>query len=356
MAVYIYQRIDWPRFTWNHERLSKRSTKVSHHQGRLLGRMEALDPRLQAEAILRMLTLEVIHACELEEDTARYSEVKTSVARHFGIVIDDAVPVSDETKRMVEMMLDATQRYASPLTEARLTNWHRALFPKNGGAWRENLVIQPLQIVSRQTVRYQAPHSYTLKREMKVFLDWFATTDNLDPLLATGIAHLWFLTVQPFEDGNGRIARTITALQLARADDSAQRFYSMSAQLAAERVAYYDMLERTQSGSLDITEWLDWFLQCLDRSLTETETVLNDVLERAKFWEKTAGMSLNDRQKKMLLHLLEEPGGKVTSSSWAEYTSSSSDTAVRDINDLLQKGILIKKAAGGRSTSYALLA
>lgn len=355
MAVYIYQRIDWPRFTWNHERLSKRSTKVSHHQGRLLGRMESLDPRLQAEAILRMLTLEVLYACELEDDPAQYAEVRTAVARHLGIVIDDPTPVGEAAERMVGMMLDATQHYKTPLTEERLYAWHRALFPKKGGAWRENLVIQPLQVVARQTVRYQAPHSYMLKREMKTFLDWFATAENLDPLLAAGIAHLWFLTVQPFEDGNGRIARTITALQLARADDSAQRFYSLSAQLARERGAYHDMLEKTQSGSLDITEWLEWFLQCLDRTLTETETLLNDIVERARFWERTSGLSLNDRQKKMLLHLLEEPGGKVTSSYWAQHTRSSSDTAVRDINDLLQKGILIKKPAGGRSTSYTLL-
>lgn len=366
MAVYIYQLMDWPRFIWNHERLSKLSIRVSHHQGRLLGRMERMDPRLQAEAILRMLTLEVIHSGETEGDAAPYQEVRSAIAQHLGMEIADGVPSTPAVERMVGMMLDATQHYQAPLTEERLFDWHKALFPTGfsgarrilTGAWRENLVIDPLQVVSgptsRQTVRYQAPHSYTLRREMAAFLEWFKTTGNLDPLIAAAIAHLWFITIQPFEDGNGRITRTITTMQLARSDDSAQRFYSMSAQIRKERNAYHDILEKTQAGSLDITDWLEWFLQCLDRAILETDQLLTDILGKARFWEKTAGMSLNDRQKKMLSHLLEGPEEKLTSSLWAKVTQSSPDTAVRDINDLLHKGVLIKKAAGGRSTCYAL--
>ncbi len=318
------------------------------------------------EATLRMLTLEVVRSSDMEGAVLDPEQVRMALAQRLDMPNTPTQPVDRPVEWVVEIMLDATQRYSAPLTEQRLFGWHSSLFStgQSGGrkilvgAWRDNPVIDPLQVVSgpksRQTVHYQAPHSYTIPTEMAAFLEWFNTSGVLDPYMAGAIAHLWFLTIHPFEDGNGRIARTITAMQLARADESPLCFYSLSAQLHKERKTYFETLERTQAGTLDITAWLEWFLQCLDRAFQETNHLLSGILTRAKFWEENTSVSFNERQKKMLNRLFDGLDGRLTSSRWAKLTESSSDTAVRDINDLLKQGILAKDPGGGRSTTYSL--
>jgi Fic family protein len=293
-------------------------------------------------------------------------QVRSSIARRLGLDIAGVIPFDRNVEGVVEMMLDATQNFKDPLTDERMFGWHAALFPtgRSGmhkivvGHWRNNDKTDPMQVVSgpmgRETVHYQAPDADILPDEMGAFLKWFNAKTNLDPVIKAAIAHLSFVTIHPFDDGNGRIARAIADRQLARSDNSSNRFYSMSAQIRKERNAYYDILERTQKDTLDVTEWLHWFLSCLDRALSPTDETLATVLQKARFWEKHALVSLNDRQKLMMNKLLEGFVGKLNSSKWAKITKTSSDTAVRDINDLVQKGILQKNEAGGRSTSYSL--
>jgi Fic family protein len=276
------------------------------------------------------------------------------------------IPADRHVEGVVEMMLDATQHYNMPLTDERLFGWHAALFPtgRSGmykivvGAWRANTEKSPMQVVSgavgRETVHFEAPASELVEEEMNKFLRWFNSTNDLDPVIKAAIAHLWFVTIHPFADGNGRMARTITDMQLARTDQNSRRFYSMSAQIRNERKAYYDILEKTQKGTLDITEWLEWFLTCLDSSISATEEILAKVMRKSKLWENLKAYSLNDRQQKMLNALIDGFEGKLTSSKWAKITKTSQDTASRDIQDLIDKGILLKEAAGGRSTSYTL--
>jgi Fic family protein len=327
--------------------------------------MERLGFTLRAEATLQTRTEEVLKSSEIEGEVLDRDQVRSSVARRLGMDIGALTPVDRHVDGVVEMILDATERYDMPLTAERLFGWHAALFPtgRSGmtkitvGAWR-NARSGPMQVVSgpigRERVHYEAPIASRLKKEMRAFLDWFNTENAIDPVLKAGIAHLWFVTIHPFDDGNGRIARAIADQALARSEKSAQRFYSVSAQIRQERNSYYDILEATQKGDLDITPWLEWFLGCLDRAFGGAETILAVVLTKARFWELHAGASLNDRQRTIINRLLDGFEGKLTSSKWAMLTKCSQDTALRDIDDLVQRGILTKDAAGGRSTSYSL--
>jgi Fic family protein len=364
--TYIYQRKQWPRFRWDELKLAPLLVDVRHRQGRLLGRMEGLGFALQAEANLQTLSLDVIKSSEIEGEILPPDQVRSSLARRLGINIEGLVSTDRHVDGMVEMMLDATQQFSDALNPDRLFGWHAALFPtgrigmhrKVVGNWRDNLPQDPMQVVSgpigRETVHFQAPDASLIPDEMKAFLHWFNTHSPIDALIKAAIAHLWFVTIHPFDDGNGRIARAITDLQLARADGHAERFYSMSAQIRKERNAYYETLEETQKGDLDITVWLEWFLGCLNRAIGATDQTLGVVLQKAKFWDQHAALSLNDRQRMMLNKLLDGFDGKLNSSKWAKICKCSSDTAVRDINDLIEKGILEKENAGGRSTSYRL--
>jgi Fic family protein len=368
MVTYIHKRKDWPHFQWRQEKLVEPLVALRHRQGRLIGRMEGLGFQLRAEATLESLTEEVVTSSEIEGEVLNRDQVRSPLARRLGVDIRAVTPADRYVEGIVEMMLDATQKYAAPLTAERLFNWHAALFPtgRSGmtkitvGAWRP-VSAGPMQVIwgvtGRDRIHFEAPEAGRLKREMQAFLTWFnARTEFLDPVLKAGIAHLWFVTIHPFEDGNGRVARAIADLQLARSENSAQRFYSMSAQIREERKAYYDILERTQKGGIDITPWLEWFLACLDRAFSGAETILALVLTKAKFWELHAGQSLNDRQRLMLNRLLDGFEGKLTSSKWAKLAKCSQDTAGRDINDLAKRKILVKDPAGGRSTSYSLAA
>ena len=366
MSVYIYQMQDWPKFSWDWAALSKLVLQVRFNQGQLIGQMKGLGFNLQMEATLHTLTMDVLKSSEIEGEILDSDQVRSSIARRLGMDIAGLVQADRHIDGVVEMMLDASQNHQQTLTDERLFGWHAALFPtgRSGmhkivvGAWRDNTEDDPMQVVSgpmgRERVHFQAPAAKVLDAEMTSFLKWFATENDNDPVIKAAIAHLWFVTIHPFDDGNGRIGRAVMDLQLARADESKQRFYSMSAQIRKERNGYYDVLEKTQKGTLDITDWLMWFLECLNRAIAATDETLQVVLQKARFWDKYAIASLNDRQKLMLNKLLDGFDGKLNSSKWAKIAKCSSDTAVRDINDLLEKGILVKNVAGGRSTSYQI--
>jgi Fic family protein len=363
--TYIHERKDWPHFKWSIEAIGDQLAAVRHRQGRLIGRMEALGFDLQAEAVLQTLTEDVVKSSEIEGEKLDKEHVRSSIARRLGMDVGALAPVDRNVEGVVEMMLDATQNYAKPLTEDRLFDWHAALFPtgRSGmlrivvGAWR-NASSGPMQVVSgafgRERLHFQAPDASRLYDETVAFLSWFEGEKNIDPVLKAAVAHLWFVTIHPFEDGNGRIARAIADMALARSETSPQRFYSMSAQIRLERKDYYAILERTQKGDLDITEWIVWFLGCLDRAFSGAEQILAAVLRKAHFWRDGADLPVSDRQRAMINRLLDGFDGKLTSSKWAKLTKVSPDTALRDINDLLARGILVKGEGGGRSTGYAL--
>jgi Fic family protein len=365
MTRYIYDRKGWPKFRWSHERLAAQLASVRHSQGRLIGRMESLGFALRAEATLQTLTEDVLKSSEIEGEVLDKAQVRSSLARRLGMDIGALTPADRHVEGVVEMMLDATQAYDTPLTTERLFDWHAALFPtgRSGmaritvGAWRTDST-GPMQVVAglagREQVQYQAPAAERLDREMRALLDWFNAGDAIDPVLKAGVAHLWFVTIHPFDDGNGRIARAIADMALARSEHSAQRFYSMSAQIRRQRVAYYATLAATQKGDLDITAWLEWFLGCLGRAVDNAEGFLGVVLHKAHFWEMHAGTPINTRQRVVLNRLLDGFEDKLTSSKWAVLTKCSQDTALRDIGDLVKRGVLTKDAAGGRSTSYSL--
>ena len=367
MSVFIYQLPGWPSFKWNTEKISLLLTGVRHQQGKLLGRMERLGFALQSEATLQTLTLDVLKSSEIEGEILDADQVRSSIARRLGIDIAGIVTADRHVEGVVEMMLDATQHFDQSLTKERLFGWHAALFPtgRSGmhkivvGAWRDNLPHDPMQVVSgpmgKETIHYEAPAAELLSDEMNKFLQWFNETTNMDPVLKAAIAHLWFVTIHPFDDGNGRIARAIADMQLARADGTAQRFYSMSAQIRKERNAYYSILEKTQRGDLDITEWLEWFLECLSRALNAPEEILSLIFKKASFWKTHEKTIFNPRQVLLLNKLLDKFEGKLTTSKWAKIAKCSHDTALRDINDLIEKKVLIKEEGGGRSSSYILV-
>jgi Fic family protein len=363
--MYIYEHKDWPHLQWNRDQLTELLTDVRYRQGRLIGHMEALGFSLREEAMLQTLTQEVIKSSEIEGEVLDQDQVRSSLARRLGMDIAGSVPADRNVEGVVEMMLDAIQNFQQPLTEERLFGWHAALFPtgRSGmsrikvGNWRTG-ERGPMQVVSgsigKEKVHFEAPDAGKVPEEMTLFLDWFNSTKEMDPVLKAAIAHFWFVTIHPFEDGNGRMARAIADMQLARAEESPRRFYSMSAQIRKERNAYYDTLEATQKGSLDISPWLTWFLQCLDRAFLATQDILANVLMKARFWDQYAGVQLNDRQKHIIDRMLNGIEGKMTSSKWATMAKTSKETAIRDIQNLMEKGILVKEDAGGRSTSYTL--
>ena len=367
MAVYIHEHQAWPRFTWSAGPIAAQLALVSRHQGRLIGRMAALGFPLRAEAVLESLTVEVIKSSEIEGELLDKQQVRSSIARRLGLDHAALTPTDRYVEGVVEMMLDATQSYDQPLTQDRLFAWHAALFPtgRSGmtritvGGWRSE-ISGPMQVVSgpfgRERVHYEAPAASRLDGEMRAFLTWFNAKPAIDPVLQAAIAHLWFVTIHPFEDGNGRIARAIADLALARSEQSTQRFYSMSAQIRLERSAYYAILEQTQKTDLDITAWLHWFLACLDRAFDGAQKTLAAILGKARFWQIHAQETLNHRQRAMLNRLLDGFEGKLSSAKWATLTKTSTDTALRDIDHLVRRGILVKGTAAGRSTSYLLIA
>jgi Fic family protein len=367
MSRYIHQRPGWPEFRWDQEALAGLLADTRHRQGRLLGRMESLGFTLQTEAELATLTLDVLKSSEIEGEKLDATQVRSSIARRLGIETAGTVAAERDVVGVVEMMLDATQNYATPLNDERLFAWHAALFPTGrsgmrriiAGAWRKD-ANGPMQVVSgpvgKERVHYEAPAASLLDREMSAFLVWANdSADKTDMVLRAALAHLWFVTVHPFDDGNGRIARAIADWALARSEHSPKRFYSMSAQIRHERNDYYDILERTQQGTLDVTPWLEWFLGCLRRAFDGTEVTLGAVLRKARFWDKHARVPLNDRQRDIVNRLLDGFEGKLTTTKWSKLEQCSHDTALRDIQSLIDLGLLQRDAGGGRSTSYSLI-
>jgi Fic family protein len=363
---YIHELSDWPRFYWSEGELSAPLAAARYQQGRLLGHMDAIGFSFRAETNLQTLTADVVKSSEIEGEVLEESQVRSSIARRLGMDIAGLVPADRNVEGVVEMMLDATQNFDKPLTKERFFDWHAALFPtgRSGmtkiivGTWRDES-SGSMEVISgpmgRERIHFEAPHASRLEKEMANFINWFNGKQKLDPVIKAAIAHLWFVTIHPFEDGNGRIARAISDMQLARSENNRQRFYSMSTQIRNERSAYYKVLESTQKAlSLDITSWLEWFLSCLNHALSQAESTINGVLERVRFWDLHADTLFNDSQRLMLNKLLEKFEGKLTSSKWAKITRSSQDTALRDLSDLVERGILSKDSGGGRSTSYSL--
>jgi Fic family protein len=362
MSDYIHDLQGWPAFHWDAKALTGPLSSLRLQQGRLLGKLEALGFRIQQDTLLQNLTADAQKTSEIEGEHFRIDEVRSSVARRLGIDIGGYRPTSRHVDGVVEMLLDATSRYDQPLTEDRLFEWHRLLFPDSStrrGAWRDD-ATGPMQVISgpigKERVHFEAPAAHRLEREMSRFIEWFNRDHDqtLDPLLKAGIAHLGFVTIHPFDDGNGRIARAIADMALCRSERSPQRFYSMSAQILRERATYYTRLEHTQRGTLDITEWLSWFLGCLGRSIEASLAAIATVARKAEVLQSVSGTALNDRQRLVLTRLFEGFDGHLTTSKWAAIAKCSTDSALRDISDLVARGVLTRNDGRGRGTSYRL--
>jgi len=364
--MYLWEKSDWPAFRWDEPSLSKLLVQVSRDQGRLLGKMESLGFDLRGEANLRTLTEDVLKSSEIEGEKLEPDQVRSSIAKRLGMDVGGLTPADRNVEGVVEMMLDATSNYSAVLSKERLFAWHASLFPtgRSGmskiqvGSWRDD-IDDPMQVVSgpigREKVHYQAPPANRISNEMDNFLLWFEQPGDIDPILFAGLAHLWFVTIHPFDDGNGRIARAIADMALARSEKISQRFYSMSAQIRNQHKDYYQTLEKTQKGELDVTQWQDWFLTCLSRAIEGAQETLAAILDKACFWERFAKEPLNERQIKILNRLLDGFEGKLTTSKWAKIAKCSQDTAYRDILDLIERNALHKDEGGGRSTSYSLV-
>ncbi len=364
--MYIHERLQWPHFTWDRRALSGLLADLRHRQGRLLGRMEGLGFAIREEASFKALTQDVVKTSEIEGESLNIQQVRSSLARRLGLKLEKHQPVDRHVEGIVEVLLDATRGYAAPLTRKRLFAWHAALFPtgRSGlrairvGRWR-GMSSGPMQVVSgpygHEKVHYEAPEARRLPGEMKVFLRWLNAKNETDLVVKAALAHFWFVTLHPFEDGNGRLARAIADMGLARSEGTSQRFYSMSSQIEAERDAYYDVLEKCQKGSLDISEWMEWFFKCLAQAIEKSGQTLEDVLGKARFWKEHPEASFNERQRSLITRLIGGFQGKLTSSKWAKIAKCSQDTALRDINDLVNRKVLKKEDSGGRSTHYRLV-
>jgi len=363
--MYLYNNQNWPIFEWNSEKLLPLLSYVRNRQGKLIGKMGALGFELRNEANLEILTQEIIKSTEIEGEFLDREQVRSSIARRLGLEISGLVYSERNVDGIVDLMIDATKNYDQELDKERLFSWHNALFPtgQSGiykiivGNWRDDST-GPMQVVSgalgKEKVHYQAPPAAQLENEMRIFFDWFNLEQNTDLVLKSAIAHLWFVTLHPFEDGNGRISRALSDMLLARSDEQSYRFYSMSTQIRKERNSYYDLLEKTQKSGLDITSWLEWFLKCLLHSIENSETLLEKIIYKHSFWLKHSRLNINDRQRIILNMLMDDFEGVLNTTKWAKIGKCSQDTALRDIQDLIEKGILIKSVQGGRSTNYEI--
>lgn len=363
MAKYIYEYKNWTAFTWKEQAINSVFGEVRLMQGKIIGQMNAFGFSAKEEATLNALTLDVVKSSEIEGELLNYDQVRSSIARRLGINTAGLVPSSRNIEGIVEMMLDATQRYQLPLTEKRLFGWHAALFPTGHSGPYEIEVgkyrTDKMQIVSgamgKEKVHYEAVKPELVKTEMDKFLNWFNKDNTLDPVLKAAIAHFWFIIIHPFDDGNGRIGRAITDMLLAQAEGSGERFYSMSSQILLERKRYYEILQKVQHSTSDITEWLEWFLNCLKNAMLATENTTQRIFRKAEFWKLHEHTSLHERQRLILNKMFDGFEGKLQTSKWAKITKTSTDTALRDIKDLVNKGILQQTNEGGRNANYELV-
>ncbi len=360
--MYIHELADWPHFSWDQPRIAELLIQLRHEQGRLIGGMESIGFHLCEETVLQVLTQDVVKSSEIEGEILDVSQVRSSVARHLGMEQAALGSVDRNVDGIVEMILDATQQFDQPLTKERLFHWHAALFPTEmsgmkkiaRGGWRKGPVYVVSGQLGREKIHFEAPEAKRVDEEMSRFLQWINEETSLDLVLKAALAHLWFVTIHPFDDGNGRIGRAIADFLLARSEKNSHRFYSLSEQIQIDRKHYYAILERTQKGPLNVTAWLEWFLGCLARAIKKALETLETVLDKARIWKALAKISLNERQRKVLNRLLDGFEGKLTTSKWAKIAKCSQDTAHRDIVDLIEKGILVKNVEGGRSSSYSL--
>lgn len=361
--LYIYEHKNWTQFKWSESKISSLLAHVRNIQGRLIGKMEALGFDIQKSTTLEVITSDVLKSSLIEGENLNQQQVRSSIARRLGIEVVGTVPSERDVDGIVDMMLDATQNYEKPMSHERLYSWHAALFPSGysgiskikAGQYRDDK-NGPMQVVSgrfgNEKVYYQAPDATIIGDEMNDFINWVNSEKNIDPVISSAIAHLWFVTVHPFEDGNGRIARAIADMMLARSDGTKSRFYSMSSQIQAERDLYYDVLEDTQKGDCNIDKWLFWYLNCLEKSINNAEDIVAKAQNKSNIWLRLNQYPLNARQIKILNMLIDGFDGNLTSSKWAAINKCSQDTASRDIDDLITKGILMKSEKGGRSTNY----
>jgi len=364
--VYIWQQEDWPKFTWEDRELSLLLAQAHREQGKLSGKLEMLGLEVQDRTTLQALTEDVVKSSEIEGERLNSDQVRSSIARRLGMDIGGLVAAGRNVEGVVEMALDATRNYTQPLTQERLFDWHSALFPtgRSGmrtimvGYWRQ-AASDPMQVVSgtgrRERIHFEAPPAARVPEEMQQYLEWFNAPQSLDPILFAGLAHFWFVTIHPFEDGNGRIARAIADMALVRSEATPNRAYSMSAQIRKELEAYYGILETAQKASQNVTAWQHWFLTCLNHAFEDAHARLADALRKARFWEYFAREPLNERQIKVLHRVMDDWQGKLTSSKWAKIANCSQDTAGRDIKSLIVLGALSKDPGGGRSTSYSVV-
>ncbi|GGG56049.1 cell division protein Fic [Pseudohongiella nitratireducens] len=364
--MWIHEQSDWPDFSWDAKALTSKLADIGHRQGRLLGKMEGLGFELKREASLRTLTSDVVKSSAIEGENLNPEEVRSSIARRLGIDIAGMIPASRDVEGIVEMMLDSTQKFSQPLMRERLFDWHAALFPTGRSGMQKITVADwrtietgPMQVVSgpvgKEKVHFEAPAAERLEKEMQTFLAWFDNSDDIDPVIKAGIAHLWFVTIHPFDDGNGRIARAIADMALARADGTRERFYSLSAQIETERKHYYNQLEKQQRATPDLTDWLSWFLDCLGRAVAKAETTLGNVLFKARLWDSINQRPVNERQRLIINRMLEDGfEGFMNTSKYARLAKCSNDTALRDIQELKARGVFIQNPGRGRSTSYRL--
>lgn len=363
LVKYIYQYKNWPEFTWQETAINVLFGEIRNRQGKIIGQMNALGLASKAEATLNTLTMDVIKSSEIEGEKLDYDQVRSSIARRLGIQIAGLVSANRNVEGVVEMMLDATQNYLKPLTKKRLFAWHAALFPTGYSGMHKIEVARyrtgEMQIVSgamgKEKIHYEAVAAQNVKAEMDLFLNWFNKDSKIDPVIKAAIAHFWFIIIHPFDDGNGRIARAISDLMLARADGTTERYYSLSSQILLERKQYYEILQKVQHSSGDITDWLNWFLLCLKKSLISTETTLQKILQKSEFWKTHENTVFNERQRMVINKLFDGFEGKLKTSKWAKINKCSTDTALRDIKDLIEKGILKQEQEGGRSTNYELI-
>jgi Fic family protein len=363
MAKYIYEHKNWTDFSWQDKVINAVFGEVRLMQGKIIGQMNALGFSAKEEATLTALTLDVVKSSEIEGELLNYEQVRSSIAMRLGINTAGLVSSSRYIEGVVEMMLDATQRYDLPLNEERLAGWHAALFPGGYSGPYKIEVGQyrtgEMQVVSgamgKEKVHYEAVRPELVKTEMDRFLDWFNIENRLDPVLKAAIAHFWFISIHPFDDGNGRIARAITDMLLARSEGSGDRFYSMSGQILTERKRYYEVLQKVQHSSGDITEWIDWFLHCLQNAMLTTDTTTQKILRKAEFWKLHEHTPVNERQRLILNKLFDDFEGKLQTSKWAKIAKTSTDTALRDIKDLINKGILQQTNEKGRNANYELV-
>ena len=363
--MYLYNHQNWPIFEWNSEKLLSLLSYVRNRQGKLIGKMGALGFELRNEANLEILTQEIIKSTEIEGEILDREQVRSSIARRLGLEISGLVYSERNVDGIVDLMVDATRNFDKELNKERLFSWHSALFPtgQSGmykiitGNWRDDST-GPMQVVSgalgKEKVHYQATPAAQIENEMRIFLDWFNFEQKTDLVLKAAIAHLWFVTIHPFEDGNGRISRALSDMLLARSDEQSYRFYSLSTQIRKERNSYYDLLEKTQQSALDITNWLEWFLNCLLHAIENSEKLLEKIIYKHSFWIKHSRVNINDRQRKILNMLMDDFEGVLNTTKWAKIGKCSQDTALRDIQDLIEKGILVKSLKGGRSTNYEM--